>query len=48
MAVTTSAVAMTPVTENAAKHTFTLLVRLLLNVDLQWTYCFTTINVSIG
>ena len=24
-----------------------LLVRLLLNVDLQWTYCFITINVSI-
>ena len=24
-----------------------LLVRLLLNVDLRWTYCFKTINVSI-
>ena len=24
-----------------------LLGRLLLNVDLQWTYCFKTINVSI-
>ena len=33
-------------TENDAQLTLSrLLARLLLNVDLQWTYCFKTINV---